>query len=112
MPQTTRPGASSASERKTFAVMPGWRVSGFVTAEPTRSRVVAWSHGSRFALARRLVAPAAGGRLLDYGCGDGTFVAMVHQQFRETRGVDVEPTQLAECRVRLGRLPGVSRSSG
>ena len=46
---------------------------------------MAWSHGSRFDLARRLVAARAGGRLLDYGCGDGTFVAMVHADFAETR---------------------------
>jgi SAM-dependent methyltransferase len=69
---------------------------------------VAWSHGSRFDLARRLVAAAAGGRLLDYGCGDGTFVAMVHAGFAESRGVDVEPDQIAACRARLGDLPGVS----
>jgi SAM-dependent methyltransferase len=69
---------------------------------------VAWSHGSRFDLARRLVAPGAGGRLLDYGCGDGTFVAMVHGGFAETRGADVEPDQIAACHERLGDLPGVS----
>ena len=72
-----------------------------------RSRIVAWSHGSRFALARRLVEPAAGGRLLDYGCGDGTFATMVHARFRETLGVDIDPGQLRECAARLGRLPGV-----
>jgi SAM-dependent methyltransferase len=54
------------------------------------------------------VAPGAGGRLLDYGCGDGTFVAMVHDGFADTRGVDVEPEQIAGCRERLGDLPGVS----
>jgi len=43
----------------------------------SRSRLVAWSHGSRFDLARRLVAPRAGQRLLDYGCGDGTFLGLV-----------------------------------
>ena len=72
-----------------------------------RSRVVAWSHGSRFELARQLVAPRAGGRLLDYGCGDGTFVAMVHAEFAEALGVDVDPGQTAECVARLGHLPGV-----
>jgi SAM-dependent methyltransferase len=71
------------------------------------SRVVAWSHGSRFALARRLVASRAGGRLLDYGCGDGTFAAMVHERFAETTGVDVAAGQVAECVARLGHLPGV-----
>jgi len=72
-----------------------------------RSRVVAWSHGSRFALARQLVAARAGGRLLDYGCGDGTFAAMVHEIFTEATGVDVDPGQVAECVARLGHLPGV-----
>jgi SAM-dependent methyltransferase len=71
------------------------------------SRVVAWSHGSRFDRARTLVAPRAGGRLLDYGCGDGTFVAMVHADFTEAVGVDVDPRQTAECTTRLGHLPGV-----
>jgi SAM-dependent methyltransferase len=71
------------------------------------SGVVRWSHGSRFDLATRLVAPRAGGRLLDYGCGDGTFVAMVHADFREARGWDVDPGQIAECQSRLGPLPGV-----
>jgi SAM-dependent methyltransferase len=71
------------------------------------SGVVRWSHGSRFDLAARLVAPRAGGRLLDYGCGDGTFAAMVHAGFRETLGWDVDPGQIAECQTRLGHLPGV-----
>ena len=71
------------------------------------SRVVRWSHGSRFDLARRLVAPRAGGRLLDYGCGDGTFVAMVHRDFAATTGADVDAGQIAECAERLGHLPGV-----
>jgi 2-polyprenyl-3-methyl-5-hydroxy-6-metoxy-1,4-benzoquinol methylase len=72
------------------------------------SGVVRWSHGSRFDLARRLVAARAGGRLLDYGCGDGTFLAMIHGDFAEARGWDVDPGQIAECRKRLGHLPGVA----
>src|ERR1041384_221129 len=71
------------------------------------SRVVAWSHGSRFELARKLAGTHKGGRLLDYGCGDGTCVAMVHREFGETVGVDVDPPQIAECVRRLGHLPGV-----
>lgn len=73
-----------------------------------RSGLVRWSHGSRFELARALVSARAGGRLLDYGCGDGTFVAMVHDGFRAAVGLDVDPRQLAECTARLGHLPGVS----
>lgn len=73
-----------------------------------RSGLVRWSHGSRFDLARELVAPRAGGRLLDYGCGDGTFVAMVHAEFTRSLGLDVDPKQIDECRARLGQLPGVA----
>lgn len=68
---------------------------------------MAWSHGSRFRLAAALVRQHAGGRLLDYGCGDGTFIALVHGHFSEAVGADVEPRQLDECRRRLGQLTGV-----
>jgi SAM-dependent methyltransferase len=71
-----------------------------------RSRVVAWSHGSRFHLARRLV-EGRGGRLLDFGCGDGTFIAMAHDAFRELVGVDADAAQAAECTRRLGSLGNV-----
>jgi len=71
------------------------------------SRVVAWSHRSRFARALGFARTHAGGRLLDYGCGDGTFVAMAHGDFRETMGVDVDARQIEECRRRLGTLTGV-----
>jgi SAM-dependent methyltransferase len=69
---------------------------------------VAWSHGSRFAVARALVSPFAGGRLLDYGCGDGTFVAMVHDRFAQVIGTDVDAAQLASCADRFGRLSSVA----
>lgn len=71
------------------------------------SGLVRWSHGSRFEVARALVAPRAGGRLIDYGCGDGTFIAMVHGDFTETVGLDVDPRQVDEATARLGKLPGV-----
>jgi 2-polyprenyl-3-methyl-5-hydroxy-6-metoxy-1,4-benzoquinol methylase len=71
------------------------------------SRVVAWSHGSRFRLAARLASSASGGRLLDYGCGDGTFMALTHGSFAEAVGADIDVEQLAECRRRLADLPGL-----
>ena len=72
------------------------------------NRVVAWSHGSRFRLAADLVAFAAGGRLLDYGCGDGTFMALTHGRFADAVGADIDAAQLAECRRRLSDLAGLS----
>ena len=44
------------------------------------SRRSGWSHGRRFATARRVVQPYAGATLLDYGCGDGTFLGLVRDQ--------------------------------
>ncbi len=70
------------------------------------SRVVAWSHGSRFRLAAELA--SGGGRLLDYGCGDGTFIALTHGAFDEVVGADIDAGQLVECRRRLGDLAGVT----
>ena len=75
-----------------------------------RSRLVAWSHGRRFALACRLVSER-GGRLLDYGCGDGTFIAMVHGSTIECLGVDVNAAQIEECARRLGGLSRVRFAS-
>ncbi|MEP6914960.1 MAG: class I SAM-dependent methyltransferase [Acidobacteriota bacterium] len=72
------------------------------------SRVVAWSHGSRFKLATELASAAAGGRLLDYGCGDGTFIALTHGTFGEAVGCDIDAAQLAECRRRFGDLAHVT----
>jgi len=77
----------------------------------SRSRLVAWSHGSRFATARRLVAPHAGRRLLDYGCGDGTFLALVHDLFPVATGVDADADQMAECAARFAALPGLTFAS-
>jgi len=71
------------------------------------SRVVAWSHGSRFRLAARLSAYAARGRLLDYGCGDGTFIALTHGTFADAVGSDIDAAQLAECRRRFTGMDGV-----
>jgi 2-polyprenyl-3-methyl-5-hydroxy-6-metoxy-1,4-benzoquinol methylase len=69
------------------------------------NRVVAWSHGSRFRLAARLA--EGGTRLLDYGCGDGTFLALTHGRFERAVGADVDEAQLEVCRARLGHLEGL-----
>ena len=74
----------------------------------SRNRLVAWSHGSRFETARRLVAPHAGARLLDYGCGDGTFLALVHDLFPDAVGVDADASQIAGCVQRFASLAGMT----
>jgi 2-polyprenyl-3-methyl-5-hydroxy-6-metoxy-1,4-benzoquinol methylase len=66
------------------------------------SRLIAFSHRSRFELARELVAPYAGRRLLDYGCGDGTFLERIVDLFPGAIGADIDRNQLDDCRRRLG----------
>lgn len=73
----------------------------------SRNRIVAWSHGRRFEVARELAAEGPGGTLLDFGCGDGTFIALAHDVFAETVGTDADAAQLRECAERLGGLEGV-----
>ncbi|HST58355.1 MAG TPA: hypothetical protein VLK84_06705, partial [Longimicrobium sp.] len=43
--------------------------------------LIGWSHARRFGTALRIVQPYAGAPLLDYGCGDGTFLALVRDRF-------------------------------
>jgi 2-polyprenyl-3-methyl-5-hydroxy-6-metoxy-1,4-benzoquinol methylase len=70
----------------------------------SKSSIIAWSHVSRMRLGRRLVASKAGGRLLDYGCGDGTFLAGVCDLFPHAIGVDPDARQLDDCRRRFAGL--------
>ncbi len=74
----------------------------------SRNRIVAWSHARRFQTALRLVAPFAGERLLDYGCGDGTFLALASCRFTDPVGADIEPWQVSDCERRLSRITGAS----
>ena len=42
-----------------------------------KDRLIAWSHRRRFETGLTLAARFAGRRMLDYGCGDGTFLALL-----------------------------------
>jgi SAM-dependent methyltransferase len=74
----------------------------------SRSGLVRWSHGSRFKTARELVAPFAGRRLLDYGCGDGTFLALVQDLFPSAAGADIAADQIEDCARRFAHVTGIS----
>jgi SAM-dependent methyltransferase len=67
----------------------------------SRIPLLSWSHRSRFDLARRLVAPYAGRRLLDYGCGDATFLSGVSDLFPDATGAGVDPNEIDSCRKRF-----------
>jgi len=74
----------------------------------SRNKILQWSHRSRYATARRMVEPHAGGNLLDYGCGDGTFLAMVHDLFPRATGAEIDRARVDDCRNRLQAFPSIS----
>jgi SAM-dependent methyltransferase len=80
----------------------------------SRDRLVAWSHRRRFEAGLSLAARFRGRRILDYGCGDGTFLALLWD--RDARpasavGAELDRVQVDDCRARLGHLPGVAFES-
>jgi 2-polyprenyl-3-methyl-5-hydroxy-6-metoxy-1,4-benzoquinol methylase len=66
----------------------------------SKSRIIAWSHRSRFNTVNRLIGSSKP-RLLDYGCGDGTLLALASGSIAEGTGVDADAGQIDECRTRL-----------
>jgi SAM-dependent methyltransferase len=72
---------------------------------------VAWSHQRRFELGLRLARRFAGKRILDYGCGDGTFLALLQAgatPVAEGVGAELDEVQVVDCRARLRGRPGLS----
>jgi SAM-dependent methyltransferase len=69
--------------------------------------LIGWSHGRRFATARRVVQPFAGATLLDYGCGDGTFLALVHDIFPSSVGAEIDHVLVDGARERFGAMDGL-----
>jgi len=73
------------------------------------NKVIAWSHTSRFMKALSLL-DAAESSILDYGCGDGTFLAMAADQVKTAHGSDIDANQIEGCRERFANLANVSFS--
>lgn len=75
-----------------------------------RDRLISWSHRSRFEIGLDLARQFAGKRILDYGCGDGTFLGMLMPSSeRPSKAIGAE-TQLAtvkDCRARFGSAEGL-----
>lgn len=72
-----------------------------------RSAVISWSHKARFEMARRLIGHGRIGRLLDYGCGDGTFVASVAGRANEAVGVEIADDLIQDCSTRFAEIPNL-----
>jgi SAM-dependent methyltransferase len=70
--------------------------------------LIAWSHRRRFETGLRLARRFRGQRLLDYGCGDGTFLALLDADPDAPAtavGAELDDVQVNDCRVRLGNRP-------
>ncbi|MFL6285984.1 MAG: class I SAM-dependent methyltransferase [Pyrinomonadaceae bacterium] len=70
--------------------------------------LISWSHRARFEVGLRLAREyAAGRRVLDYGCGDGSFLAMLTGECdaatpRAAVGAELSDGLVEDCRRRLG----------
>lgn len=73
--------------------------------------VLSWSHNRRFRLALDLARPFAGKRVLDYGCGDATFLALLMES-KDPPGTAVgaerDPRVVQDCRERFAGVPALS----
>lgn len=71
-----------------------------------KDRLIAWSHRSRFEIGLQLAEQLVGKRVLDYGCGDGTFLALLMARPCAPAfvvGAELEAHVVDECRTRLGQ---------
>lgn len=69
----------------------------------SRDSLVAWSHGRRFDTALELARGFRGQRVLDFGSGDGTFLAMLMMSEsapREGVGAELSASAVEDCRTR------------
>jgi SAM-dependent methyltransferase len=75
-----------------------------------KDRLIAWSHRRRFETGLRLMEPFAGKRILDYGCGDATFLGLLfsgRHRPAAALGAEIDDFQVNDCRSRFAQLPDV-----
>ncbi len=76
----------------------------------SRDPLIAWSHRRRFQAGLGLARPFAGGRLLDYGCGDGTFLGLLQTSGAAPAlavGAEIDPRVVVDCARRFAAWPHV-----
>ena len=70
----------------------------------SRSWLISWSHQGRFRTGLRLAREIGGTRLLDYGCGDGTFLGFLATASlapQRAVGAELYPSIVEDCRARF-----------
>jgi SAM-dependent methyltransferase len=75
------------------------------------SRAVAWTHRARFQRGLELIRRYGGDTLLDYGCGDATFITMLLEEDPRPVtmvGCEVDDGLVEDCRTRLKEVSGVT----
>ncbi|GEM_PF-464512 len=76
----------------------------------SRNNLIGWSHRRRFAVALELAPIFAGKKILDYGCGDGTFLALLMNEPARPAvafGADADPKCVADCQARFAEMRGL-----
>ena len=76
----------------------------------SRDRLIAWSHRRRFTTAVALARELAGRRVLDYGCGDGTFLGLLagtDYTPLAAVGAEIHRHVVEDCRHRFAGQPGL-----
>lgn len=74
----------------------------------SRDQLIAWSHRRRFRTGLAIARPLAGARVLDYGCGDGTFLSLLDASATPPAlgvGAEIDPRVIADCRRRFAAQP-------
>jgi SAM-dependent methyltransferase len=77
----------------------------------SRSWLISWSHRSRFQIALDLAEQFAGKKLLDYGCGDGSFLAMLMNTPCPPAiavGAEAYAEVIDDCRERFSTISALS----
>ncbi len=69
-----------------------------------RDWLISWSHRRRFEVGLKLADQLAGKAILDYGCGDGTFLSLLMSLPNPPAsavGAELDPSVVADCRRRF-----------
>lgn len=75
-----------------------------------KDRLISWSHRSRFETGLRLASQHPARCVLDYGCGDGTLLALLAKipgAFQEAVGCELDPKSVDDCTKRLTPATGI-----